>query len=91
MGVLLLRNRNKSIFCKSVFDALEALHAIVAGVQLDNHLINALQIFWWQKLIFGTFDVAKNSCWIFFFYDCRQTNCRNVNFPEMLGIFRDVK
>ena len=41
MGALLLLNRNKSIFCKSFFDALDALHAIVAGVQLDNHLINA--------------------------------------------------
>ena len=77
-------NRHKSIFCKSIFDALDALHTIVAGVQLDNHLFNALQIFWRQKRIFGTFNVAKNSGWIFFFYDCGQTDCRNVNFLKCL-------
>ena len=91
MGVLLLLNRNKSIFCEFVFDPLDAVNAIVTGVQLDNHFINALQIFWRQKFIFGTFDVAKNSRWIFFLYDCGQTNCRNFNFLEMLGIYRDVK
>ena len=56
IGVLLLLNRHKSIFCKSIFDALDALHTIVAGVQLDNHLFDALQIFWRQKRIFGTFN-----------------------------------
>ena len=39
----------------------------------------------------GTFDVAKNSCWIFFFYNTGQTYCRNVNFLKMLGIFRNIK